>query len=104
MIRQILGGLDGCVGIVFGNCLEFRQAVTRYAIAQGRNVKICASDKKRLQRIGVRCVEGCPFRIFASLDRKGFICCENSGWSTYLSKEYEFKYAIQGFLVYGGIT
>jgi MuDR family transposase len=59
-----------CVGIVFGNHLEFRQAVTRYAIAQGRNLKICASDKKRLQRLGVRCVAGCPFRIFASWDRK----------------------------------
>ena len=59
-----------CVGISFGNSLKFKQAVTRYAIAQGRNVKNCANDKKRLQRLGVRCVKRCPFRIFSSWVRK----------------------------------
>ena len=29
-----------CFGIVFANPLEFKEAVTRYAIAQGKNVVI----------------------------------------------------------------
>ncbi|XP_057529821.1 uncharacterized protein LOC130808362 [Amaranthus tricolor] len=41
-----------------------REAVKKYAIAQGRNLNIDINDKKKCQRVGVRCVEGCPFRIY----------------------------------------
>jgi MuDR family transposase len=52
--------------LFFPNCVAFREAVKKYAFAQGRNLKIDISDKKKCQRVGVRCVEGCPFRIYGS--------------------------------------
>ena len=33
-------------------------------------MKIDVRDKKRLDMIGVRCVKGCPFKIYASWDNK----------------------------------
>ena len=62
--------LKWCVGIVFPNSFQFREAVIRYAIAQGRNVKIDVRDKKRLDMMGDRCVEGCSFKIYTSWDNK----------------------------------
>ncbi|XP_056691513.1 uncharacterized protein [Spinacia oleracea] len=54
------------VGIRFPNRVEFRDCVARYAIAQGRNLTFSVSDKNRQQRLGVRCIPGCPFRMYAS--------------------------------------
>ncbi|XP_057528637.1 uncharacterized protein LOC130807447 [Amaranthus tricolor] len=58
------------VGANFPNPNAFKNAVTQYALAQGMSLKIAVSDKKRRNRLGVVCVSGCPFRIYASWDRK----------------------------------
>lgn len=54
------------VGQRFPNRDCFREAVARFAIFQGRNVSIVSSNKKRLQRLEVRCLPECNFRLFAS--------------------------------------
>ncbi|XP_074315188.1 uncharacterized protein LOC141651371 [Silene latifolia] len=63
--------LRWCVGIRFPNRDVFRDCVTRYAIAQGRNLTFDKSDKARGQRLGVRCVPGCPFKLYCSWDNQG---------------------------------
>ena len=35
-----------------------------------KNVKINKSDKSRQQRLGVICLTGCPFRVYASWDKR----------------------------------
>ncbi|XP_021743968.1 uncharacterized protein LOC110710010 [Chenopodium quinoa] len=57
------------VGIRFENREKFRDVV-KYAIAQGRNLFWCISDKKRQQRLGARCVGNCPFKIYASWENR----------------------------------
>ncbi|KAL2929334.1 Isoleucine--tRNA ligase [Bienertia sinuspersici] len=42
------------VGHRFPNRISFKDAVTRYAIFQGRNLSVVLSDKKRGQRLGAR--------------------------------------------------
>ncbi|KAL2899215.1 Turripeptide VIII-01, partial [Bienertia sinuspersici] len=58
------------VGQRFTSRVEFKQAVTKFAIFQGRNLCVVAANKKRQQRIGVRCSEGCPFWLYASWDSR----------------------------------
>ncbi|KAL2904518.1 Trafficking kinesin-binding protein 1 [Bienertia sinuspersici] len=54
------------VGHRFPNRKSFKDAVARYAIFQGRNLSIVLSDKKRGQRLGVKCMPGCEFSLYAS--------------------------------------
>ncbi|KAL2901722.1 hypothetical protein RDABS01_026804, partial [Bienertia sinuspersici] len=49
---------------------DFREAVTKYGVYQGRNVSIVISDNARQQRKGVKCGEGCPFRLYASWESR----------------------------------
>ncbi|KAL2901852.1 Mediator of DNA damage checkpoint protein 1 [Bienertia sinuspersici] len=49
---------------------DFKQAVAKVGIFQGRDLGISISDKKRQQRFGVQCLKGCPFRIYASRDTR----------------------------------
>ncbi|KAL2898833.1 Large-conductance mechanosensitive channel, partial [Bienertia sinuspersici] len=58
------------VGQRFTSRAEFKQAVTKFAIFQGRNLCVVAANNKRQQRIGVRCSEGCPFWLYASWDSR----------------------------------
>ena len=53
---------------IFGTLVEFEKAVRKYAIHQERNVKSCLSDKARLNKLSVRCIEGYPFKLYASWD------------------------------------
>lgn len=62
--------LNWTVGIKFPNREQFKECVTRYAIAQGRNLTWKVSDKGSNQRLGVRCNPGCPFRMYASWDNR----------------------------------
>ena len=57
------------VGLSFPNSRAFRDALKHYALIQGRNMRIDISNKKRQQRIGVSCVEGCPFKMYGSWDK-----------------------------------
>ncbi|KAL2902051.1 Antiviral helicase SKI2 [Bienertia sinuspersici] len=54
----------------FATRKDFKQAVAKYGIAQGRNVGFKISDKGRQQRLGVDCAGGCPFRLYASWDTR----------------------------------
>ncbi|KAL2928247.1 Isoleucine--tRNA ligase [Bienertia sinuspersici] len=56
------------VGHRFPNRKSFKDAVARYAIFQGRNLSVVLSDKKRGQRLGVKCLPGCNFSLYASWD------------------------------------
>ncbi|CAH9134895.1 unnamed protein product [Cuscuta epithymum] len=62
--------LEWKVGTRFESREKFRDAVVRFAVAQGRNLMFSVSDKKRQQRLGAKCVPGCPFRIYASWDSR----------------------------------
>ncbi|KAL2924672.1 Antiviral helicase SKI2 [Bienertia sinuspersici] len=66
----------------------FKKAVAKFAIIQGRNLSIVVSNKKRNQRIGVKCIGDCPFRLYSSWDSRRAIfvvktvmdehtCCRN---------------------------
>lgn len=54
------------VGQRFPTRADFKKAVAKYAIMQGRNVSIVVSNKARRQEIGVKCVKGCPFYLYSS--------------------------------------
>ncbi|KAL2937954.1 hypothetical protein RDABS01_021403 [Bienertia sinuspersici] len=56
------------IGQRFASRLEFRAAVTKYAICQGRDLFFSVSSKNRNQRLGVKCKSGCPFTLYASWD------------------------------------
>ncbi|XP_056690438.1 uncharacterized protein [Spinacia oleracea] len=58
------------VGQRFPNRAAFKDAVAKYAVLQGRNVFIQSSNIRRQQRVGVKCVEGCPFYLYASWDSR----------------------------------
>ncbi|CAH9103870.1 unnamed protein product [Cuscuta europaea] len=62
--------LQWCVGIRFGNAEKFTEAITRYAVAQGRNLTYNVSDQNRSQRLGVKCAPGCKFSLYGSWDYK----------------------------------
>ena len=47
---------------------DFREAIAKYDIFQGRIVEIDVSNKARDQRVGVNCQTTCRFRLYASLD------------------------------------
>ena len=58
------------VGTSFPNPTAFKDVLTKYALAQGRSLKIAVSDKNKQNRLGVVCVLGCSFRLYASWDKK----------------------------------
>ncbi|KAL2898930.1 Replicase polyprotein 1a [Bienertia sinuspersici] len=58
------------VGQRFATRGKFKNAVITYGILQGRNLSFVVSNKKRGQRVGVTCVEGCPFKLYASWDSR----------------------------------
>ncbi|KAL2893750.1 Thrombospondin-4 [Bienertia sinuspersici] len=58
------------VGQTFPSREEFRQAVAKYAILQGRNLGFVVSNKARRQKLGVKCIKGCPFYLFSSWHSK----------------------------------
>ncbi|KAL2897868.1 Transmembrane protein 75 [Bienertia sinuspersici] len=56
------------VGHLFPNGKSFQDAIARYTIFQGRYFSVVLSDKKRGQRLGVKCLLGCNFSLYASWD------------------------------------
>ncbi|KAL2921884.1 putative dual-specificity RNA methyltransferase RlmN [Bienertia sinuspersici] len=54
------------VGQRFTTRDDFKSAVAKYAIMQGRNVTVTVSNKARRQEVGVSCVSGCPFKLYGS--------------------------------------
>ncbi|CAH9106999.1 unnamed protein product [Cuscuta epithymum] len=58
------------VGQRFATREDFKRAVAKFAILQGRNLSFAMSNKKRQQRLGVKCVDGCPFRLYSSWDSR----------------------------------
>ncbi|KAL2901663.1 Transposase for insertion sequence element IS406 [Bienertia sinuspersici] len=58
------------VGQRFPSREEFRQAVAKYAILQGRNLGFVVSNKARRQQLGVKCIKGYPFYLFSSWHSK----------------------------------
>ncbi|KAL2934028.1 Halomucin [Bienertia sinuspersici] len=54
------------VGQRFATRDDFKAAVAKYAIMQGRDVFVSISNNRRRQELGVRCVEGCPFYLYSS--------------------------------------
>ncbi|KAK9077857.1 hypothetical protein SSX86_006195 [Deinandra increscens subsp. villosa] len=58
------------VGTRFPTRDDFKHAVRMYAVANGRDLSVFISDKKRQGRVGVKCVSGCPFRVYLSFAEK----------------------------------
>ncbi|KAL2942089.1 Proteoglycan 4 [Bienertia sinuspersici] len=58
------------VGQRFPNRQDFKQAVARYGIMQGKDLSVTVSNKSRRQELGVRCVKGCPFYLYSSWHSK----------------------------------
>ncbi|XP_048491511.1 uncharacterized protein LOC125492827 [Beta vulgaris subsp. vulgaris] len=46
----------------------FKEAVAKWDILHGRNVMISHNNKSRQQQIGIRCISGCPFYLYATWD------------------------------------
>ncbi|KAJ0437619.1 putative transcription factor interactor and regulator CCHC(Zn) family [Helianthus annuus] len=55
------------VGTRFASRDAFKEAVRRYAVANGRNLFIAKSDSKQQGRLVIKCVAGCPFYLFCSM-------------------------------------
>ncbi|XP_056694728.1 uncharacterized protein [Spinacia oleracea] len=58
------------VGQRFPNRGEFKAAVAKYGIVQGRNVYFVLSNKNRREELGVKCIKGCPFYLYGSWHSK----------------------------------
>ncbi|KAL2899991.1 Mediator of DNA damage checkpoint protein 1 [Bienertia sinuspersici] len=96
------------VGQRFASRGDFKQAVAKVGIFQGRDLGISISDKKRQQRLGVQCSKGCPFRIYASWDtrRACFVvkrvsgehtCVRNMEWNKQLKIGWMAKQLLEVF-------
>ena len=72
MIRQTSGGLNGVFEFFFLiTLLNLNKLLLDMLLLKVEMLQFVQVTKnKRLQTLGVRCVKGCPFRIFASSDRK----------------------------------
>ncbi|XP_057250030.1 uncharacterized protein LOC130591125 [Beta vulgaris subsp. vulgaris] len=55
------------LGQEFEDVIEFRNAITTYCVTNGRDVKFSRNDEKRVH--GKCKAEGCPWRIWASVDK-----------------------------------
>ena len=54
------------VGLRFPNRDAFKKVVVKFVITNGRNLSLVVSNKNMQQRLGVKCLLGCPFRLYAS--------------------------------------
>ncbi|KAL2936536.1 putative Xaa-Pro aminopeptidase PEPP [Bienertia sinuspersici] len=54
------------VGQNFATRGDFKNAVAKYGILQGRDVHFTVGNKHRQQRLGVKCIESCPFYVYES--------------------------------------
>ncbi|XP_021763991.1 uncharacterized protein LOC110728656 [Chenopodium quinoa] len=73
--REAAEGKLGCeadrgVGQRFSSRDAFRDAVSKYAILQGRNLTYDISNTKVNQRLGVKCVEGCAFYLYGAWESR----------------------------------
>ncbi|XVF17355.1 hypothetical protein REPUB_Repub10bG0113900 [Reevesia pubescens] len=55
------------LGMRFHNNKQFKEAVKKYAFAQGVQFRFKKNEPKRVR---VRCMEGCPWSLFASHDSR----------------------------------
>ncbi|KAL2928879.1 MutS protein-like protein 5 [Bienertia sinuspersici] len=54
------------VGQRFTNRSEFKEAVSKYAVMQGRDISYVLSNKKK-EQLGVKCAGDCPFYLYCSM-------------------------------------
>ncbi|KAL2925593.1 hypothetical protein RDABS01_028641 [Bienertia sinuspersici] len=54
------------VGQRFTNRSEFKEAVSKYAVMQGRDISYVLSNKKK-EQLGVKCAGDCPFYLYGSM-------------------------------------
>ena len=54
------------VGLRFPNRDEFKKAVANFAVTNGRNLSFIVNNKHRQQRLRVKCLPRCHFRLYAS--------------------------------------
>ncbi|KAH0655138.1 hypothetical protein KY285_030020 [Solanum tuberosum] len=54
------------LGMVFANMNEFRRAVSKYVVLKRVQIEKCVNEPKRVR---CRCKEGCPWLLFACLDK-----------------------------------
>ena len=54
------------IGLKFSNRDAFKKSVAKFVVANGRNLSFVIITKNRRQRLGVKCLTGCPFRLYSS--------------------------------------
>ncbi|TQD99513.1 hypothetical protein C1H46_014849 [Malus baccata] len=54
---------DFCMGMLFPNKQQLKEAIVYYTVKNGRNVWFKKNDKERIRAI---CMKGCPFVIYGS--------------------------------------
>ena len=56
------------VRLRFPNRDAFKKAVAKFLVTNGRNLSFIVNNKNRKQRLRIKCLHGCPFRLYASWD------------------------------------
>ena len=56
------------VGLRFPNRDAFKKTIIKYVVTNDRNLSFVVNNKNKQQRLGVKCLLGCPFRLYASWD------------------------------------
>ena len=56
------------VGLRFPNKYAFKKVIAKFVVTNGRNLSFVVNNKNRQQRLGVKCLSGCPFRLYAYWD------------------------------------
>ena len=46
----------------------FKKAIAKYVVTNGKNLSFVVNNKNRQQRLGVKSLPRCPFRLYASYD------------------------------------
>ncbi|XP_058209741.1 uncharacterized protein LOC131322424 [Rhododendron vialii] len=64
-----MGNVKFCPGMKFSNAKEFREAVIKYAIKKGKDIKFVKNETTRIKAICAN--EKCPWSILGTLAQKG---------------------------------
>ena len=56
------------VGLRFPNRDAFKKVISKFVVTNGRSLSFVVSNKNKQQRLGVKCLPRCPFRLYASSD------------------------------------
>ena len=59
------------VGLSFPKREAFKKAIAKFVVTNGRNLIYIVNNKNMQQRLRVKCLKWCPFRLYSSWDSRG---------------------------------